>query len=725
MIEPHHAFIENELKIAGWNLEHSSYITQYSKINFDNISFSPPLQNKMDLILKDSNGEIFAVLVKLDQNLSLQENKIFFDFFVQQIKNIQGFSPFVYFIENYEIGFWDSENYQIRKVLSFHSLEDLKKYRQRNEKSITLSSAYLNKNIADRPYQIDAIRTTLNHFNNKNRSALWVMATGTGKTRTAIALIDILLRQEFLSKILVLVDRKELAAQIQNSLKKYLPSFSKQRIRTTTFNQNKVIYISTYQTMIKLIKNINISQGFFDFIIADESHRSIYKYYGQLFLKFDAIKLGLTATPINFIDRDTFDFFEPKNKKPTFQYNYNEALENNYLCPFEVLKIQEKNSELFFIPTKEFESKKESLSDFRRYYILTEHRYEKIINTFLNQHYLDPITNRPRKTIFYVKNKLEAYFVEKIFNDIFRQNIAKAIVSGNKNASILIKEFADTNSELNIAISVDILTTGIDIPNIINLIFAKPIYSYVTFWQMIGRGTRLYDKEFKKEKFYIFDIYKNFDYFKIYPKGIEPKQKSNLLRKLYNVNLHLYEAIEKISIEDPRCEILKEEIIMQVKSLPQDDLFIKKNLNTLAECIDQQTNSIVLDIKRLSNISQFFDRINAVQSQDIKFRIKIKKLQYSKLKCTNFYGKYNKNIQTFIDSILIDIENLTSQKDLAIIDPHRKLLEKVSCKAFWQEADFHNINRLLDILAPLMVYKLTECSIMANYCMYWDDEIDF
>lgn len=695
MIKPHKKFIHDELKAAGLDTENSLHIIQNYKINSNDIShfssyFISP-QNNLDYVLKDSNGQIFAIIIILDNYTSFEEVKIFSDFFAQHIKTIQGFCPFIYFIDQYEIGFWDSENYPIRKVLSFHSFNNLEKYKLRNEKYITLSSKVLSKSITNRPYQLEAINKTLGHFNNKNRSALWVMATGTGKTRTVIALIDILVKQEFVSKVLILVDRKELAVQMQKNLKQYLQNYANQQMRTTGFNENKVIYVSTYQTMIKLIKNVNISQGFFDLIIADECHRSIYKYYGQLFLKFDAIKLGLTATPIDFIDRNTFDFFEAKDNRPIFKYTYDQAIEENYLCPFTVLSIKEKNRYLVFEPATESEIKEKSLSTFRQHYTLNDDRYEEIIYTFLTHHYIDPITSHPRKSIFYVANKIEAYELEKIFNKLADQNIAKAIISGTKNISSLIQEFAKVESEFNIAISVDILTTGIDIPNIVNLVFARPIYSYVTFWQMIGRGTRLYDKEFKKERFYIFDIFKNFEYFQLYPRGIEPIPQICLTRKLFNANLNLLKTIK----DDSYSDILKQEISMQIKSLPANDLFIKVNMNTLIQCSDIHSDNF----QNLADISELFDRAQTIDTQDIKFRIKIKKLQFAQ------YIYVRGTLKKRIKSILVDIEDLCATENIEIISPHHELLEQVRLDNFWYEVDFTTSHMLMNILAPLMKYK--------------------
>jgi len=295
-----------------------------------------------------------------------------------------------------------------------------------------------------------------------------------------------------------------------------------------------------------------------------------------------------------------------------------------------------------------------------------------------------------------------------MFNSLASQNIAKAIVSGTKNISSLIQEFAKPESEFNVAISVDILTTGIDIPNIVNLVFARPIYSYVTFWQMIGRGTRLYDKEFKKERFYIFDIFKNFEYFKLFPKGIEPIPQISLTRKLFNANLNLLQEIKENSYSD----ILKQELYMQIKSLPKNDLFIKANMNTLVECSHINPNNF----QNLANISELFDRVQTIDTQDAKFRIKIKKLQFAQ------HINDAKTLKKHIKRIVDDIERLRETENIEIISSHNELLEKVRLQNLWHTADFTTSSMLMNILAPLMKYKQRTSYIEAS--CYFSFEIN-
>jgi len=329
-IETRTNLIDDELIRCGWNIKDITKVVEEYEIELDDDlpKFFDRTKRYVDYALLNKKNQIIAVVEAKRENKAVGSAKTQAEYYVRRIKNIQGFAPFVYITNGLEIEFWDTENYPIRKVLSYHSLDDLETYRKRNDNNIKLSSELLNKDIAGRYYQVNAIAKSLETLTDKHRSILWVMATGTGKTRTIISLVDILLRQGFIKRVLFLADRRELARQAMDNFKEHLPNQSRERIETGSFEKDKRIYVSTYQTMMSLLKKTNISQGFFDLIIADESHGSIYNYYGQLFLKFDAIKLGLTATPVDFIDRDTFQFFGTDKGNPTFAYTYEEVIKD-------------------------------------------------------------------------------------------------------------------------------------------------------------------------------------------------------------------------------------------------------------------------------------------------------------------------------------------------------------------------------------------------------------
>lgn len=704
--------IDIELNNCGWNVNDTLKVIQEYEIELDDNlpAFFDRTKRYVDYVLLNKTGHIIAIVEAKRENKAVSSAKTQAEYYARRIKNIQGFTPFIYITNGNEIEFWDSENYPIRKVLSYHSLEDLETYRKRNDNNIILSPELLDKNIAGRAYQVEAITKTLETFNDKKREILWVMATGTGKTRTIISLVDILLKTGFVKRVLFLADRRELARQAMDNFKEHLPNQSRQRIETQTFEKDKRLYVSTYQTMMSLLKNTDISQGFFDLIIADESHRSIYNYYGQLFLKFDALKLGLTATPVEFIDRDTYKFFGTQNGNPTFAYTYEQALQDRYLSPYEVMNVKTKFQEngIRFKQLSKAEQEKLKNSGFSEENInfegsqiekivINDDTNRKILTTFMNNCYKHPISNLPAKTIIFAVSKAHANRLATLFDELFPQyksGVAKVIVSELNNTEELIKEFRDVDSGFNIAISVDMLDTGIDVPSIMNLVFAKPVFSRAKFWQMIGRGTRLYDEVFLKEKFVIFDFWGNFEYFNEKPEGFEPKEQISLNRKIFNENIQLLKTLE-----NEEFEYIKEEVKELIEALPKEDYFIKSKKSLLSNINEDFYNNLKSNLLALGNISELIDRIEVKEPQELQFRVKVKKLQNAKFK------KDNKLIEKYINSILIDIESIRQKKDLTEIKNNLELLDKCSDGKYWFEIDFNTTNEITNKIALLMKYK--------------------
>lgn len=701
--------IDDELIKCGWNVKDITKVIEEYEIELDDDL--PPFFDRtkrfVDYVLLNKSGHIIAIVEAKREGKSVGSAKTQAEYYVRRIKNTQGFAPFVYITNGLEIEFWDSENYPIRKVLSYHSLDDLETYRKRNENNITLSPELLNKNIAGRYYQVNAITKSLETLNNKHRSILWVMATGTGKTRTIISLVDILLRQGYIKRVLFLADRRELARQAMDNFKEHLPNQSRERIEADSFEKDKRLYVSTYQTMMSLLKKTDISQGFFDLIIADESHRSIYNYYGQLFLKFDAIKLGLTATPVDFIDRDTYKFFGTQNGNPTFAYTYEEAIKDEFLVPYDVIDV-----------------KTNFLSDGIRFNLLDKQEQERllvdgytgeeidfegssvekivknddtnrlILTTLIEDGYKNPLTNLPAKTIIFAINKPHAHRLAKLFDELYphyNSQVAKVIVSDLNNTDELMKQFRDESSEFNIAISVGMLDTGIDVPSIMNLVFAKPIYSKAKFWQMIGRGTRLYDGDFKKEKFVIFDFWGNFEYFNQTPSGKLPAEQKSLHREIFEQNLQLLQHLEGQNFES-----IKQEIKKQIDSIPKDDYFVKTQMSMLMPFVEDFENNL----SRLDTISRLFDTITVKNYSELRFRLQTKKLQTYKV------IQDDDKLQKSIEKVVTDTMRL--QRTISNVQKEEKLLDEANEGTFWLELDFAEINAVTNILAPLMIYRSKE-----------------
>ena len=419
-----------------------------------------------------------------------------------------------------------------------------------------LAQTYIDPAIAGRDYQINAVRAVLEGMAQKQRHFLLVMATGTGKTRTSIALVDALLRAGLAEKVLFLVDRIALREQALAAFKEHLPNEPRwPQVGEKCIATDRRVYVATYPTMHNILQDAAhpLSPDFFDVIVVDESHRSIYNTYGAVLDYFNAITVGLTATPTESIDHNTFALFHCEGGIPTFSYSYEEATNNTppYLCDFQAKKIHA-------IPSFAIRGNKRPLSlaaqrqrlqqgqdleeiDYNGTpvgaYIASEGINTRIIQEFMEKSIKDSNGVLPGKTIFFCASKAHARCLQNRLNTLYPQYhgaLAKVLVSDDPQVygkGGLLDQFSN-NDMPRIAISVDMLDTGIDVREIVNLVFAKPVYSSTKFWQMMGRGTRLLDKPTpwccEKAGFLVLDCWDNFAYFKI-----DPIQEPILLDRLY------------------------------------------------------------------------------------------------------------------------------------------------------------------------------------------------
>lgn len=334
-------FIDVDLQDAGWDFKEN--IAREFKVqgmqNSQNIGY-------VDYVLFGKNGQPLAVIEAKRTSRNPHEGKQQASLYADCLENKYGRRPFIYYTNGIETYFWDNLEYPERKVQGFHTQEELQKLMNRRDNKQNLDSIFIDTKITDRPYQMEAIKRVCENFENKHRKSLIVMATGTGKTRTAISLVDVLNGKSWIQNVLFLADRTELIKQAQKSFKRLLPDLSGCNLLNSKEDPEiSRIVFSTYQTMINAIDNTRnkegrklFTQGHFDLIIVDEAHRSIYKKYQAIFDYFDSLVVGLTATPRSDVDRNTYEFFEIENNVPTFAYEYQEAIKDGYLVDYHNIK---------------------------------------------------------------------------------------------------------------------------------------------------------------------------------------------------------------------------------------------------------------------------------------------------------------------------------------------------------------------------------------------------
>ncbi len=630
--------IDQLLIQSGWNLEEPTQVVKEFEIatpgssTVGEVKGTYPGRQFSDYVLLGKDGKPLAVIeakkVSRDAEIGREQAR-------QYCYNIQrqrgGELPFCFYTNGHTIYFWDLENYPPRQVLGFPTRDDLERlqYIRRNRKPLT--QELINTDIAGRDYQIRAIRKVLEGIEGKQRKFLLIMATGTGKTRTCIALVDALMRAGHAEKVLFLVDRIALREQALAAFKEHLPHEPRwPKLGEKVIAKDRRLYIATYPTMLNIIRDglQPLSPHFFDFIVVDESHRSIYNTYGEVLDYFKTLTLGLTATPTDVVDHNTFQLFNCEVGQPTFAYTFEEAVNNGppYLCNFQVMKIQTRfQGEGISKRTISLEDQKKLLLEGKdveeinfegsqlEKQVINKGTNTLIVKEFMEECIKDPNGVLPGKTIFFCASKAHARRIEEIFDQLYPQyrgELAKVLVSEDPRVygkGGLLDQFTH-NDMPRIAISVDMLDTGIDVREIVNLVFAKPVYSYTKFWQMIGRGTRLLDilnpKPWCPEKqvFLILDCWDNFEYFKLQPQGKALKSQIPLPVQLVGLRL---DKLEK-AIDQGHPTIAEGEVArlrQQIATLPPNSVVIKEAAAALAH-LDQDDFWTPLDHQKLEFLRQ-------------------------------------------------------------------------------------------------------------------------
>lgn len=513
-----------------------------------------------DYVLYGRNGLPLAIVEAKKTSESPTKGAFQVKEYGECMKAVFGYVPVLYYTNGYEIYVIDGL-YPARRIMAFHSMDELEYIIQKRSRE-DMSDLYIRDDISGRPYQKMAVTNVCEHFNKLYRRSLLVMATGTGKTRVSISLVEVMLRNRWIKNILFLADRTSLVAQAFKNFRKILPDLSYCVLSDSSLNSDKNarICFSTHQTMINYIdaeiKEFTI--GRFDLIIVDEAHRSVFNKYGSIFRYFDALLVGLTATPKDEVDASTYELFNCENGEPDFAYSLEDAVREHYLVPY---RVKSRKTKLLTTGTKfgdlteedkiivdsvnegeldeEFELKREEF--FSKYYNIDT--CSKVLDDLMCNGLKVDCGQKIGKTIIFAYNHKHAEMIVNTFKKDFPydDDYCQLIDNQVKHADDLITAFEE-NDNFRIAVSVDMLDTGIDVPSVLNLVFFKPVKSKIKFVQMIGRGTRLCPELIDgadKSYFLIFDYCGNFEYFKMNPNGDDGMLTKSLSQKLFDAKLDL------------------------------------------------------------------------------------------------------------------------------------------------------------------------------------------
>lgn len=727
--------IDVHLREAGWNLEGANdkeYRVQYmpKSTNSSETGF-------VDYVLWDDDLKPLAIVEakKTLESATKGENQA--QLYADCLEKMHGQRPVMYYSNGFETFLWDDQFYKSsRLVHGYYTKAELQTlfFRRTNRKDIRTAS--IDTNISGRTYQMRAIKSIAEHFAGTdkrtgkligtNRGALLVLATGTGKTRTSIAFSKLMLENNWAKRILFLADRKSLVSQAKSNFVKFLPDHTCVNLLKEKDNPDARLAFSTYQTLMGMIDNNKNGEqriygvGHFDLIIVDEAHRSIYKKYQSIFEYFDALFLGLTATPFDRIDRNTYGVFGLPDKTPTDAYTFEEAVKNKHLVPYRSIEAPTKflregikYDELSEEEKEEFENEILDGEEATGAEVISKSELDKwLFNTpttietlrYVLKHGIKKRGGEELgKTIIFAKNKKHAQFLKDTFmsldKELFGNDYVKVITHGEPKAEEMINRFCDEEKERlpQIAISVDMLDTGIDAPSCVNLVFYKPVKSYAKFWQMIGRGSRLRPNLFgqgvDKDKFLIFDLCGNFQFFKENPKGITASSQKSLTESVFCLKLQLAQYLKEKQFEEDaefkqfRIQLL-DGLHQEIEELDMHRFDVKMKLKTVYDFGSQKREVWNhLSKKEIKTITEILAPLVKPKTGDVDVARFYDKLLYNLM----IKRLETPNGEQFVDNLMVPItkvvmvsKKLVSKTGIPQVQQKIEQIKEPLDEVFWK-----------------------------------------
>lgn len=600
-------YINLLLKEAGWD-PHGANVSEYPVTGMPTGDGKNNGPGFVDYVLWGDDGKPLAVVeakrTGRDARVGQNQAKLYADC----LEKMHSQRPVIFYTNGFETHIWDDKEYAPRRVHGFYKKDELQLLIQRRQTRTSLQDAPVNGEVVERYYQIEAIRNIGKVLETRGRDALLVMATGSGKTRTAAALVDTLSKANWVKRVLFLADRTALVYQARNAFTDHLPNLPTVDLTKEKDKGHARVVFSTYQTMINQIDNeFDNDQrlfgvGHFDLIIFDEIHRSVYNKYKAIFLYFDGYRIGLTATPKSEGDRDTYLLFGLEPNNPTFAYELDQAVADKYLVPPKAISVpikfqregikyadlsaeeQVKYEEQFADPvTGEYPNEINSAA--LNQWLFNTDTVDKVIAHLMENGVKVAGGDRLAKTIVFARSHKHAKFIEERFNKQYPQykgEYCKVIDNYEEYAYDLLKQFSQKDKGPHIAVSVDMLDTGIDVPEVCNLVFFKAVRSRSKFWQMIGRGTRLCKNLFgpgdDKTHFVIFDFCENFEFFGNKPEGLKDSTGKSISQRLFEQRLKLTHLLQKRDEQElvQYGDKIQEHLVKQVGDLNDESFLVRQ-----------------------------------------------------------------------------------------------------------------------------------------------------
>ncbi|KTR25784.1 DEAD/DEAH box helicase [Exiguobacterium indicum] len=735
-------YIDLDLKLAGWVFE-KDVLEEYSVTGMPNTSGS----GAIDYVLLGSNGKIMAVVEAKRTSKDPKSGRQQANLYADCMEAMQGVRPIIFYTNGFET-YIAQDQYPARRISGFYTQEELQLIIDRRTMKKPLQNIEISDTITNRYYQKEAILAVCDALNRNQRKALLVMATGSGKTRTAISLVDVLTRHNWVKNVLFLADRTSLLKQAFRNFNTLMPNLTLCNLLENKADPEDVrMVFSTYPTMMNAIDEVKqkdgnrlFTVGHFDLIIIDESHRSIYKKYSSIFRYFDGMLVGLTATPKDEVDKNTYEIFDLENGVPTFAYELDKAVEDGYLVDY---RTRETKTKFLEDGIKYDELSPEEQAEFEDVFEDEPHVKDidsSALNSWLfNTNTIDLVLqdlmengikveggDKLGKTILFAKNHRHALLIKERFDKLFPEyggNFAEVIDYSVNYYQALIDDFSTKEKMPQIAISVDMLDTGIDVPEVLNLVFFKKVRSKTKFWQMIGRGTRLCPDLFgigiDKEYFLIFDYLGNFDYFRANEKGMESAVSKTLTEKLFNAKLDMVRELQDIEYQITPYKEYREnlvtEIVNDVRALNEEKFRVRQHIQYIHKYQDKsnwqalsviQTNEVKEHVAPL--ITPIDDDELAKRFDLLLYTIELAKIQ-------------SNNATKPIRRVMITAEALSKLGTIPQVITQKEIINKIRTEEFWKEASLIDLEHVREALRDLI--RFIESDTQKTYYTNFQDEV--
>lgn len=759
--ETRRRYIDLSLKECGWDDLRDGRELEYE------VTGMPVTTNKsgigyVDYVLWGDDGLPLAVVEAKKTMADPKKGKHQAELYADCLEQMHGQRPIIFYSNGFETYLWDDQFYPERQVQGFYTKDELALLIERRTTRTDLCAFKVNEAISGRPYQLEAIKRVAENtcvinpqgeLRGRARQSLLVMATGSGKTRTAAAIVDMLSKCNWAKRVLFLADRNALVSQAKNAFNEYLPNLSAIDLTKEKEDNGTRLVFSTYPTIMNRIDGVKDGErfygvGHFDLIIIDEAHRSVYQKYKAIFEYFDALLVGLTATPKTEVDHNTYGLFGIEDDNPTFAYELDSAVAEGYLVPPKAISVplkfmregihyndlsdaeKEQYEEKFGDPTLG-EAEEDISSAALNSWLFNTDTVDKVLDHLMTKGVKVQGGDKLGKTIIFAKNHNHAIFIEERFNKNYPEYAGKflrVIDNYETKAQNLLEIFVDEYEEHDpqIAVSVDMMDTGVDAPRVVNLVFFKQVKSSTKFWQMIGRGTRLCPNLFgqghDKESFLIFDYCQNFEFFDANPDGVEGKAVKSLTQQVFEAKLEVALLIRCGADSTDEQKSLAESYIIElytlVSALDRERFVVKAALRAVVEfSVKARWGSVsksdMLDIN--THLSSLI--LPAKNDDELARRFDILILNYQLALLTNAYST-----DGYINKISTVSKELLKKQNIPAVALKVPMLNELQTEAFWKAVNVNRLDEVRLALRDLMKYLDKESQI--NVTTTFADHLD-